>query len=302
MKPALISVIVPFYNKSDTLLRSVNSILSQTFSHWELIIIDDCGLERLSEIELPKDERIQTYLNYYNLGAGKSRQRGLNLANGKFVAFLDADDWWHEQFLESCLNVLNNNPNCDGVYVQSALVCKDNPIVFRRYSDLGLQKINETIIGFARPWQTGGILWSKSSCGDWGILKTEEDSFFEIKSAHFNRLVAVNKVLFYIDKSLESSLSNYYAVGSIAINHQELLLMIFREKLETLTLKSKLILYHRLIRGQSKIYEYCSSSAARVFKDRLYEHSKILGFIGMSRRALKLLHYALQKSPLKIYY
>ena len=302
MIPVLISVIIPFYNKSDTILRSVNSVLSQTYSHWELIIIDDCGKEPLSEIELPKDDRIQTYKNYYNLGAGKTRQRGLNLSNGEYVAFLDADDWWHPQFFETCINKLLSNSICDGVYVKSKLVFKDNKIDNRRYSDLGLQSITETIVQYARPWQTGGILWRTSSCKDWGLLKTNEDAFFEVKSSVFNKLLPVNEHLYYVDRTTESSLSNFYSSGKIEINHQELFFMIFRIKLHVISFNSKLILYHRLIRGQLKIYEYCSSSTARVFRDRLYEHSKMLGILGRSRIVLKLLHYILQNSPYKIHY
>ena len=302
MKPALISVIIPFYNKSETILRSVNSVFTQTYSHWELIIIDDCGKESIGEIELPKDERIQTYLNDYNLGAGKTRQRGLNLANGEFVAFLDADDWWHPQFMESCFKKLVLDSNCDGVYVRSEMVFPNNQIVFRRYTELKLQRITETIIGYARPWQTGGILWRKSSCKDWGILKTNEDAFFEIKSSLFDKLVPVYEVFYFVDRTTETSLSNFYSIGKTEMNHQELFSMILREKWKFLSFSLKIILLHRLIRGQYKIYEYCSPSTARVFRDRLYEHSKILGFIGRSKIALKLLHYMLQNSPFKIHY
>jgi glycosyltransferase involved in cell wall biosynthesis len=267
-----------------------------------LIIIDDCGKEPLSEIELPKDDRIQTYQNYYNLGAGKTRQRGLNLSNGEFVAFLDADDWWDPEFLETCLKKLLMDANCDGVYVKSKLVFKDNQTDNRRYSDLGLENIIETIIGYARPWQTGSVLWRNSRINDWGLLKTNEDAFFEVKSSHFNRLVPINQYLLYIDKSLEITLSNYYSLGKSQINHQELFLMIFKEKLDKVSFNSKIVLYHRLTRGQLKIYEYCSSTTARVFRDRLYEHSKMLGFIGRSKRVLNLVHYILQNSPYKIHY
>jgi glycosyltransferase involved in cell wall biosynthesis len=267
-----------------------------------LIIIDDCGKESIGEIELPKDERIQTYLNDYNLGAGKTRQRGLNLANGEFVAFLDADDWWHPQFMESCFKKLVLDSNCDGVYVRSEMVFPNNQIVFRRYTELKLQRITETIIGYARPWQTGGILWRKSSCKDWGILKTNEDAFFEIKSSLFDKLVPVYEVFYFVDRTTETSLSNFYSIGKTEMNHQELFSMILREKWKFLSFSLKIILLHRLIRGQYKIYEYCSPSTARVFRDRLYEHSKILGFIGRSKIALKLLHYMLQNSPFKIHY
>lgn len=301
MIPALISVIIPFYNKSDTILRSVNSVLSQTYSHWELIIINDCGIESLTEIELPKDERIQTYFNSYNLGAGKTRQRGLNLANGEFVAFLDADDWWEKDFMFLGLKTLIDNSNSDGAYFQT-YVYEDCSEGLRRYNQLFLTNSIETLISYAKPWQTGSILWRKEVCGEWGNLSNYEDYWFEITAATTNELIPIGKIGIYQDLKGVNHLSLYTKNNKATVDQQALYLEIYYRFKDKVSYSSKIILYHRLIRGQLKIYQYCSSLTARVFRDRLYEHSIILGLMGRSKRVLKLLHYVLQKSRFKIHY
>ena len=301
MKPALISVIIPYYNKSETILRSVNSVLSQTYSHWELIIIDDCGKEPLSEIELPQDDRIQTYQNYYNLGAGKTRQRGLNLANGEFVAFLDADDWWDTDFMLLGLKAVNENPNSDGAYFQT-YVYEDSHEGLRRYNQLFATNIIETLISYAKPWQTGSILWRKEVCSEWGNLSNYEDYWFEITTSTTNKLIPIRQIGIYQDLRGENHLSGYIKFSKATVDQQTMYSKLYDRFNQKLSYSSKITLYHRLIRGQLKIYEYCSPSTARVFRDRLYEHSKMLGFIGRSKRVLKLVHYILQNSPFKIHY
>jgi glycosyltransferase involved in cell wall biosynthesis len=301
MKGALVSVVIPYYNKKDTILRSVNSVIGQTYTNWELIIIDDCGEESLSEIELPKDERIQTYQNYYNLGAGKTRQRGLDLANGDFIAFLDADDWWDIDFMLLGLKAVINNPNSDGAYFQT-YVYEDSLQGLRRYNELFATNIIETLISHGKPWQTGSILWRKEVCSEWGFLSNYEDYWFEITSAKANKLIPMDKIGIYQDLTGENHLSGYIKLSNATIDQQLMYLELYYRFNDKVNYSSKIILFHRLIRGQLKITEYCSSSTARVFRDRLFEHSKILGFIGRSRRVLKLLHYILQKSPFKIHY
>jgi glycosyltransferase involved in cell wall biosynthesis len=302
MKPALISVIIPFYNKSETILRSVNSVLSQTYSHWELIIIDDCGKEPLSEIELPKDDRIQTYHNYYNLGAGKTRQRGLNLANGEFVAFLDADDWWDENFLSLCLKALENSKVVDGAYVKTMVINKDGSQSLRRYCDQGHNRLRETLIQFARPWQTGGILWRRDSCGNWGNLNTQEDSWFEFTSAQNNILLPVLDSYYYVDMTGDNHLSKSIKTANSTKDQQELFLMVKKDFWKKLSVKYKIILLHRLIRGHFKIMEYCSLNEVKEYRRKLFKESFSLGLLSYSKFLLKVTHKILQNSPYKIHY
>jgi glycosyltransferase involved in cell wall biosynthesis len=104
-----ISVIIPAYNSENTISYTINSVLNQTFSELELIVINDGSQDStLDIVKQFKDPRIKVF-SYANAGGNVSRNRGLNLAVGEFVSFLDADDLWTSDKLESQLKALEEN-------------------------------------------------------------------------------------------------------------------------------------------------------------------------------------------------
>ena len=93
----LVSVIIPYYKKKEYITSSINSVLKQSYKNLELIIIyDDSNHEDLIILKnlKKKDKRIKIFLNKKNIGAGLSRNKGIKLSKGKFIAFLDSDDLW----------------------------------------------------------------------------------------------------------------------------------------------------------------------------------------------------------------
>jgi glycosyltransferase involved in cell wall biosynthesis len=302
MNGALVSIVIPYYNKKGTILRSVNSVIAQTYNNWELIIIDDCGEDKVDINILPRDKRIRVLSNESNRGAAKTRQRGLENVKGEYVAFLDADDWWDENFLDCCLEALFSAKHADGAYVQTIVINNDGSQNLRRYADLGFTKIRETLIQYAKPWQTGGILWKKENCGNWGELKTQEDSWFEFSSSEANILLPVEGSFYYHDESGENHLSLYIGRESSTKDQQELFLMVWKNLRKDLKSKYKIILVHRLLRGQLKIIEYCSKTDAFAYKKKLLQQQNFLGLISNSPFLLKVIHKILQNSPYKIYF
>ncbi len=103
----LVSVILPTYNRLGTLERSVNSVLNQTYTNLELLIIDD-GSDDGTEAYIRGigDERIRYYRNEHNMGPSASRNRGAKLAKGTLLAFQDSDDEWREDKLQRLTEVL----------------------------------------------------------------------------------------------------------------------------------------------------------------------------------------------------
>lgn len=109
----LISIIVPCYNAEKTIEWTVRSVLSQTYSNFELICIDDCSSDntfgKLQDLAL-LDSRIKAYKNKKNSAQGITRNNGISYAQGEFIAFLDADDYYEPNFLESLCDIsLENN-------------------------------------------------------------------------------------------------------------------------------------------------------------------------------------------------
>jgi glycosyltransferase EpsJ len=105
-----VSIIIPAYNALHFLERAVNSVLNQTVSDWELIIINDGSLDdtgELCEQLKQKDDRIFVY-HQENAGVSAARNNGISRAKGELIAFLDADDWYAPNFLEKMLDTLES--------------------------------------------------------------------------------------------------------------------------------------------------------------------------------------------------
>lgn len=110
----LVSIVTPSYNSSNYIIETLNSIVSQTYTNWELLIVDDCSTDDTVEvvkeyISEHKEDRIRIFVNEKNSGAAFSRNRALREAKGKWVAFLDSDDLWFPYKLEEQLNFMNAN-------------------------------------------------------------------------------------------------------------------------------------------------------------------------------------------------
>ena len=101
----LISVIIPIYNRSAVVERTLISVINQTSENWELLLVDDGSSQQerqlLSELILRLgDQRIQVLFQKQNLGGGAARNIGMLAAKGEYIAFLDSDDEWENNKLE----------------------------------------------------------------------------------------------------------------------------------------------------------------------------------------------------------
>ena len=114
----VISVVIPVYNKEKFIENTICSVLNQTLSDFELIIVDDSSTDKsLSIIDSIKDKRIKTY-SIKNSGVSKSRNYGVEKSSSNLIAFLDADDLWKNNHLEQLYKLYLENPNC-GMYAMS---------------------------------------------------------------------------------------------------------------------------------------------------------------------------------------
>lgn len=115
----LISVIIPTYNSQQTIQETINSVLNQTFTNFELIIIDDGSTDStLNILSKIKEPRLKVY-PYPNSGVGGppvARNRGIAHAAGQYIAFLDHDDLWTPDKLETQLHALQANPQAAVAY------------------------------------------------------------------------------------------------------------------------------------------------------------------------------------------
>lgn len=127
MKEELISIVVPVYNSEKFLKDTLITVLEQTYTKWELLLVDDCSTDNSSEIifEYSKsDERIKYIKLEENSGAAKARNKGIELASGRYICFLDADDKWEKTKLEQQIQFMNTN-NCAFSFTSYQFADKD---------------------------------------------------------------------------------------------------------------------------------------------------------------------------------
>lgn len=106
----LVSIIMPSYNTASFIEETIQSVLNQTYTKWELIIVDDCSTDNTDEVlENIKDSRIRYFKNDKNSGAAVSRNKALREARGQWIAYLDSDDLWMSEKLEKQIHFMENN-------------------------------------------------------------------------------------------------------------------------------------------------------------------------------------------------
>lgn len=108
------SIIIPTYNSSSVISCAIESVIAQTYSDWELIIIDDGSSDSTHDIcmrYVSGDSRIN-YIKQTNQGPSSARNHGIDFASGEFITFLDSDDTYEPTFLE-VMNATQEKTNCD---------------------------------------------------------------------------------------------------------------------------------------------------------------------------------------------
>jgi glycosyltransferase involved in cell wall biosynthesis len=140
---SLVSIIIPTYNRSQTILRAVHSVLNQTYQNFELIIVDDGSSDETEELVKSLDNSIAStrkiiYLKTQNGGVSKARNLGASIARGEWLTFLDSDDEWLPEKLNLQLDFLINNPHQQVAYTQEIWIrngVRVNPrITHQKYS------------------------------------------------------------------------------------------------------------------------------------------------------------------------
>ena len=104
MEKGLVSIITPMYKGAEFVGDTIESVLKQTYTNWEMIIVDDCSPDDGAGINVVKryaDPRIKLIESKVNKGSSGARNIALKEAKGQYIAFLDSDDMWPEEYLES---------------------------------------------------------------------------------------------------------------------------------------------------------------------------------------------------------
>ncbi len=119
-----VSVVIPAYNSAAYLEDSIESVLGQSYPHFELIVVDDGSTDNTAEVMGSYAGRC-TYVRQENAGSAEARNHGIRLAKGELIAFLDADDIWVPHKLERQIEFFKAHPDAGMVYAHHVRVEKD---------------------------------------------------------------------------------------------------------------------------------------------------------------------------------
>ena len=151
--PVTVSVVMPAYNAEQFVEQAIRSVMGQTIPSWELLVLDDCSLDRTCEIVerlAAEDSRILLLRNETNQGVAKTRNRGLDRCRGSYVAFLDSDDVWYPEKLETQIELLKQEA-ADLTYCAYAVINQDGQQVKKDYlvpRSVGFEDLlKENVIG-----------------------------------------------------------------------------------------------------------------------------------------------------------
>jgi glycosyltransferase involved in cell wall biosynthesis len=132
-----VSVVIPLYNKAESILAAIGSVLRQSYLDFELIVVDDGSTDTSAAIVAGIEDPRLRLVTQANAGPGAARNRGLRDARGDYVAFLDADDEWEPGFLERAVAALDGDPEC-GAWVAGRAVGPERVSQSRRNRRMGL--------------------------------------------------------------------------------------------------------------------------------------------------------------------
>lgn len=143
----LISVVIPNYNHAQFLPKRIESILNQTYSNIEILVLDDCSTDNSREVIeyfKERDTRIKVFYNSVNSGSTFAQwKKGVDLANGEYIWIAESDDYSDIRFLEKLLDAIKKKPGIEVAYCQSNFVDANNEIVGNHIDNL--QVLNPTL-------------------------------------------------------------------------------------------------------------------------------------------------------------
>jgi glycosyltransferase involved in cell wall biosynthesis len=125
-----VSIIIPAYNAEKTILETIQSLQNQTFSDFEVIVVNDGSTDKTLEVLAAiADPRLKV-VSHANSGVAVTRNRGIAEATGEFIAFVDADDLWTPDKLESQLKALQANPEAGVAYSWTTFIDQQGKVLF----------------------------------------------------------------------------------------------------------------------------------------------------------------------------
>ena len=220
MKQPLVSIIITCFNQAHCIANTLKSVVPQTYTNWECIIVDDGSTDDSAELikEFIKDDTRFTYLFQDNQGVSRARNKGFALATGSFINFMDGDDTFLPDKLKEQIQVFKDNPEiavciCDHQFYSES----NNKYTYFEFSKIETKPLEQ----FLYKWHNGITLplhspLYKRSIWNKDELPFPEDYKYRCEDWVFNVLVALKDVNYYM---LDKVLCNYHMAATNFTNN-----------------------------------------------------------------------------------
>lgn len=222
MSRPLVSIIIPAHNAEKYLDNTLQRVINQTFKNFEVIVVDDGSTDSTPRIifeYLKEDERIKL-IRQSNKGVSSARNMGLEVARGKYVIFLDSDDYWDKCFLEYCVSALEQN-KADVCYGGFHIINESGKILHTHVPNIERNILLDFIRG--QTWmQISGVLIRRKILDKYSLKFREgchhgQDIEFLYKLLAVSRTIAIPRVLYSYTRH-SSSLSSGFKMQHLHVH------------------------------------------------------------------------------------
>ncbi|MEX2336431.1 MAG: glycosyltransferase family A protein [Fulvivirga sp.] len=257
-----ISIIMPVYNRADLIRESLDSILKQTYSNWECIIVDDGSTDDTPIVVKPileRDKRFKFYRrsDKYLKGPSGSRNMGLDIAKGDYLVFVDSDDIVHPDMLQICWDLLDD---------EDAFFCRYNKTPFRgewkkkafdRNMDIDVDLFSikdiAKMVTNQTPFACCTVMWQKSAIGDSRFNEklsyAEEWEFYTRILSTGVSGISLNQSLYFNRKHSSSNTGEFWANDPVRKASKILAVKLVIDQIQEKKLLSPFLVKHFLQTG-----------------------------------------------------
>ncbi len=225
--PSSISVVIPTYNSAETIVEALESVLGQTVEVGELIVVDDGSTDSTVDAAMAVSPKV-TVVRQKNQGPSAARNRGVQLASGEWIAFLDGDDYWHERKIELQIQELANLDRCD---LLAAKWTRGRPPDPKSESELTqIPYVSQLLLN---SFQTSTVLMRKSLFETIGGFRSDfdgvEDWHLWLRATEQSPVILSDRVLVHYRNSpggVSKRLSQFYANMNRMLDEEKLITQI----------------------------------------------------------------------------
>jgi len=167
MQNNTVSIIIATFNRADLIRETIESVIEQTYSDWECIIVDDGSSDNTEEVVnkfIEIDKRIQFYHRPTSRpkGPNTSRNYGIEKSTGSYILSLDSDDWLLANHLEIKIRAINANPDAVGVLSKTIMVDNNKKEIKKETRTFLTDNLLEDFVSLKISWYMHDIIWRRS--------------------------------------------------------------------------------------------------------------------------------------------